>query len=313
MTLLDDFCELFEGNKTAVGLETGGCLRVPADPTADSWWRDMLRLHLDGVPTGVYPMTQLGPTWRVRWGCIDYDEGDRESLIHARNTVKILGRFNITGWIERSRSKGYHVWVFAHTWVAASTMRRALLATAQLVDAPMREINPKQAILSPGQLGNYVRLPYPGGDKAAVGDGRRQVLYGVDSDGWQNYWACSPWVRAALDARTNTVDLEKLAELYRAPEPIPRYKIDPERLTQPPRERMSPLAKHMLDNGQMQGQDRSSYLWKLANILFEHCELTDKEILETLTYAHETHTPDKFAGRMHMLEKLMNDVKERYV
>ena len=146
----DTFITLFQGNPAVIGTEEGGCDRSPHKTTADhmAWWVTQMQQHLDGGPqAGVYPMVQTSDGFVVHWGCIDVDEGEEASLIHASNIVTVLRKFGVTGWIERSRSKGYHVWVFAQDWVPAQLMRHALLAAAQIAQAPTREINPKQSTL----------------------------------------------------------------------------------------------------------------------------------------------------------------------
>ena len=163
-----DFMALFDGNHAAVGTEEGGCLRWPDQlpMLADVWWECMVKDHLTGEhsPIGVYPMVHSDAGWQVKWGCVDFDEGETQSLVYARNVANALKAMGVQGWIERSRSKGYHVWVFAEEWVPADLMREALLGVCQVVDAPTREINPKSSGFdNPATLGNYVRIMYPGG------------------------------------------------------------------------------------------------------------------------------------------------------
>jgi len=316
MTLIDDFCNLFWGRTDAVGLEHGGALRAP-DPGEGGWWRERMRSHLEiggDEAIGVYPVVNDS----VRWGCIDFDEGDDDSLIHAQNTVKVLKRLQITGWIERSRSKGFHVWVFADRWIPAVVMRQALLASAQLVDAPMREINPKQDTLRPDQLGNYVRLCYPGWgpfyDLEALPSDRRVVLdLDIPADA-EGHWGMTleAFVQEALATRCSCDQLERMAEFYQQPQAVPRYQVDPSRLGLPVWSRLDGLTRHMAHHGLMPDQDRSSYLWKLANSLLENSELTDTEALEVLRDAHDTHTPDKFAGRGYILEQMFQKARANH-
>lgn len=117
----------------------------------------------------VYP--NMKPSlWKCKWGAIDIDEGD-DSRIYAENVVTVLQALDIVGWIEMSRSKGCHVWVFAQDWIEAPTMRRALLAALQLSEAEYDAVYPKQDQLE-GPPGNYMRVPY-GGKRP---EGRQEVL-----------------------------------------------------------------------------------------------------------------------------------------
>jgi hypothetical protein len=222
------FKVLFEGNRSALGAEEGGCLRLP-----QPWmWSQFLEAHLtgEGEPVGVYPMVsgdrisgfhEDAGAWAVKWGCVDIDVGESESQLHAKNLHLALEAFGIRGWIERSRSKGYHVWVFADSWVPAGTMRSALLAACQIAGAPSQEVNPKQAKLREGQLGNYVRLPYPGwlGPATSRPPFRRVMLR--PSTGVP--YGLSEFVCCAFGSRVGGNTLRTLSEAYVAPErPIQR-------------------------------------------------------------------------------------------
>jgi hypothetical protein len=178
------FIRLFEGNEEAYGADEGGCVR--GDPPWEA--------HLAGdTPMGVYPIKVYDPTspgplasaFTVQWGCVDLDvksakkpSGDyateKDASVAAWNLVKVLAALDIAAFVERTRSKGRHVWVFADQWVPAAAMRRALIVACKLAEVTTREVNPKQERLDEGQLGNYVRLPYPG--VAINHDADRQVM-----------------------------------------------------------------------------------------------------------------------------------------
>jgi len=174
-SIAEPYANLFTGRADVHGTEQGGAYRRGPVGSMSSrrWWIETCRDHLSGAaePIGSYPMIPLGqePAWWAAWGCVDYDEGEDESWAHAVNTHNVCQALGAKTWIERSRSKGYHVWLFPEATVPAETMRHALLAAAQIAGAPTREINPKQTTLGwseahgDHQLGNYVRLPYPGG------------------------------------------------------------------------------------------------------------------------------------------------------
>ena len=214
------FKVLFDGSRLALGAEEGGCLRIE-----QPWmWSQFIEAHLtgEGEPVGVYPMVygsvSGGEGWLVKWGCIDIDEGEQESQRHAKNLFLVLQTFGVTGWIERSRSKGYHVWTFADRWVPAGTMRTALLGACQIVDAPSGEVNPKQPRLKEGQLGNYVRLPYPG--HLGHAHGLQMQMRRVMVDPAQLLPIGLPgFVSRAFGGRCGSGPLEALADAYVAPQP----------------------------------------------------------------------------------------------
>lgn len=260
---VDAFAYLFQGRLDAYGTEQGGCDRN----TSGDWdaYRTRVIEHLYGdTPMGVYPMVLEHDEFRVSWGCVDFDEGDEVSWIHSRNLHTALSTFGIQGWIERSRSKGFHVWVFCDDWVPASTMREALLGACQIVGAPTKEINPKQTELRISddgslQLGNYVRLPYPHGYE----NGERRCV--VDLDG--SMIGLDRFCDTALDSTVVAADLEPLVAVYEPPaKPKPAvvpYISEPATM----RSGMKALSRHILNNGPKEGGDRSSTLYALAQSL----------------------------------------------
>lgn len=259
MNIVNEYANLFAGNMDAYGTEDGGCLRVPGGGFSD--YRQRVADHLDGsVPFGVYPswVNSAGETV-CRWGCVDFDEGDDDSRIHAHNTTRVLAEFGATAFTEISRSKGFHVWLFAQRETPSSLMRQALLAVCDLASAPSREVNPKQNKLVDGKLGNYVRLPYPYGWRDR---GRRCMV----DDAWHPL-SLESFVRRAAPNRVSIRTLETVASFWREPEPprierVPRYDSAPSNV-------YPGLIVHMIANGPLDGQDRSSWLWRMCRIMYE--------------------------------------------
>ena len=171
--IANDFGVLFRGGKVALDkddefrpwrLDSGGF--QPADGKD---WLSIAYDHLwTGPSVGVYPLVLHEEEFDVYWGCVDWDTGPAESMIHARNVRMALKQLGLVGWVERSRSKGFHLWVFFTDAVPAVDARRGLIGVCDLVEAPTTEVNPKQVELSGRGWGNGVRLPYghlrkPGG------------------------------------------------------------------------------------------------------------------------------------------------------
>lgn len=144
---VEKFAELFTGRTDAYGTDTGGACWSPV--TLKTYER-----HLDGVePIGIYPVVSN----MVRWGCCDIDTGEWSEAFMLATALKGM---RLNPWVERSRSKGWHIWVFVPDWVSAADMRRCLKVAYKAIDLPAREANPKSEMLRPNQLGNYVRLPF---------------------------------------------------------------------------------------------------------------------------------------------------------
>ena len=151
---IEDFRRLFEGRLDVLGVDHGGTPWQEKydedDPRFDLAWED----HLAGeVCIGTYPLREGR---RTRWICSDLDaQHSRREALALRAAWESYG---IKAWIETSRSKGYHVWVFLEDWVSGTEARRAGLYIHSYAEVPATEVNPKQEITD--GYGNYVRLPY---------------------------------------------------------------------------------------------------------------------------------------------------------
>jgi hypothetical protein len=178
---------------------------------------EVFRLHFEGDRQfGVYPT--VGDT--ARWSCIDIDyEPDPATAI---SLAEKWGEYGIVAWVEVSKSKGFHVWVFCQDMPAA-TIRRAGKALVQMLGLPDKtEVNPKQdsandenaPLESPNGWGNCVRLPYARtaapGRNVMILDGRELTLI---------EWLYHPRQRLA-----EPHEIEAVAALWREPEePKPSY------------------------------------------------------------------------------------------
>lgn len=163
---------IFLGRKDSYGMDVpkdgdpaGGGMRVDEPLTVKH-----LERHLRGeIGIGVYPTyhDDQGVLW-ADWGCCDIDTGDWSEAYMLATALKSMG---MIPHIERSRSKGWHIWIFPDRPVEAWEMRRALKVAYAAIELPAKEANPKSEQLKPGQVGNYVRLPY----KGALQAGRNEV------------------------------------------------------------------------------------------------------------------------------------------
>jgi len=162
---IETFAALFAGRTDARGDMDGGCIREVVD-------LDTYRRHLDGEESlGLYS-TQDGN--RVVWACTDHDggDGDLDDALRVRDALTLAGA---TAYVERSREKGYHVWVFFAEPVAAAWVRVLLGNALERAGLPSTtERFPKQDRLEDTTegLGNYLNLPYCG----PCADGRRAML-----------------------------------------------------------------------------------------------------------------------------------------
>lgn len=252
METTQGFITLFRGRGDCYGSEAGGCVRLPLD-------KDAFIAHLEGrTPIGVYPsVPKQGEEPFCVWGCSDIDI---ESIADARLIQRTLEAAGVVAWVERSRSKGYHVWVFADKPVTSKVMRNALLMAHKVADYPAREVNPKQVDVSATKVGNYVRLPYVGG---LVATPERRVILD-DSD---NPVPLDIFVHDALLKRTSSTRLEEIASMWVEPK-VTKVILDiegSEDLDSSLR-MASPLARIIWRDGPLEGQDRSTALTRLAHV-----------------------------------------------
>lgn len=303
--LIRKFAELFAGRTDVYGSEEGSC--VKRELTLEHY-----RDHLMGVePIGVYPIRsyrEFGDKFPndpvefyVKWGCSDIDVDDLQAARNLQAALKVLG---ITSWIEVSRSKGYHVWVFAEVWVPAAIMRRALLVAHKLADVLATEVNPKQETLSEGQVGNYVRLPYP--EELVDGTGIRRVMLHHDN------FPMSLEDFLALQAGTDssTAVLQAAADIW---VPLAKNTVIPDAtgisVDQDLTTRLNGLAWTILQEGPVEGGDRSTTLAKLAH----QCAASELTPTETYAIVDEADSRwGKFNGRPDREEQLRRIVENAY-
>jgi hypothetical protein len=155
MSTLVKFAGLFAGRNVAYfngfGAEWRRCTLLT--------FRD--HLWSGSVGFGTYPVSTNG---LCRWGCIDLD-GNNYTFRSACDVTDVWEYYGITAWVERSRSKGWHIWTFADSWIPAYLMRNAGLHVARIAELPENtEVNPKNIATWQTKRGlvNTVRMPYPG-------------------------------------------------------------------------------------------------------------------------------------------------------
>ena len=144
--------DLFRGRTDAFGLCVEGNSFVAKNPIKDLDYKK----HIAGEKNhriGILLLVDGG----VHWAVIDIDREDREAVekicFHLREN-------RIFPHIERSKSKGYHIWIFFDGLIGANVIRGILKKV--ISDAGFKdqfEVFPKQ---DGGTFGNYVFLPEHG-------------------------------------------------------------------------------------------------------------------------------------------------------
>ncbi len=147
------FRSLFFGRKDVYGTydrKTGRASQVKAPLT-----NHVILAHLTGKqPFGVYLLVKD----RICAVAVDFDTQDR---IGPSEFVNRANHFGISAYIERSKSKGFHVWLFFdRRMVPAFKARRVVQFILEEIEQPQTEIFPKQNQLSiDKQFGNFINAP----------------------------------------------------------------------------------------------------------------------------------------------------------
>jgi len=247
---VDTFVRLFRGRGDVYGHDEGRCVK---SPLTDEHWRD----HLTGVSgIGIYPAVPTRTEVICAWGCTDIDIEDHSQALLLQDTLRSAG---ITSWVERSRSKGYHVWIFVSSPVSAESMRNMQLVAHQVAGLEPREVNPKQTDVSLTKYGNYVRLPYFGGmDDTPT----RRVI--IDRDGHP-----IPLVQFLGEATETANDpdlVDRIAAMYQPP--VHQHVVidtgDPDLDLASSLREVNGLGYVIWRDGPLPGHDRSRTLVRLA-------------------------------------------------
>ena len=257
--LAQPYITLFRGRGDVYGHNEGRCVK-------EQLTNDVFQKHFSGeAPIGIYPMVPHFEQFYVAWGCVDFDTADADE-----NAVKLhdaLMEAGIVSWIEKSRSKGFHVWVFAEQAVLAEDMRNMLVVASHVAETPTTEVNPKQTTLKAGQYGNYVRLPYPNLDDQQTDKQRIFHKKDVESGSFDNPMVFSDFVESAMSLRTPKETIQRIASMYQPPkqEPVVLNDYVYDATLSEAMQILSPLGKVIWRDGPLAGKDRSSTLAKLGH------------------------------------------------
>jgi Uncharacterized protein conserved in bacteria len=109
---------------------------------------------------GIYPLLDNGT---CHFAAIDIDLSDDQAKAAeiAAQVKETLAELGIPAYIEISKGKGYHIWIFFFEPVPAKDARRLLAgAWKKAVGGSVPELFPKQDNLNGQTYGNYINLPY---------------------------------------------------------------------------------------------------------------------------------------------------------
>ena len=298
---ISDFKWLFTGRADAYGDDAGFCVHEPL--TIMHW-----RKHLEGhAPLGIYNVIDVAitvsgrftgeNTFMCKWGAIDIDYDDLQEAWNVHDLLKSVG---VNSWVERSRSKGYHVWVFVEDWISAKTMRRALLVVRDFLKLKAKEVYPKQEELTAEKpYGNWLRLPYNGWLTLSRGSyTHRVMLCRYPSPG---FVPLADFLSSA-DLYADPTKLELLAARYEEPKRqatgfIPSHQAMDIHKAKTALHRLSiPLLWHIVCNGPTEGHDRSGTLMRIANLAAKN-GATPEECFAIVAYSDGQEWCQKYGPR----------------
>ena len=148
---LNAFMKLFSGRADAFGMNNF-CMK---STLTTKIYQD----HLDGIQRiGIYPI--YDKQW-VKFICFDLDEDNFDKALTIKQRLENL---NLKIWLERSKSKGTHGWLFFDKPIEAVKPRLIFESILEELGI-ICEIFPKQdEINENAPYGNYINLPLFGGD-----------------------------------------------------------------------------------------------------------------------------------------------------
>ncbi len=191
------FKGLFTGLKNVYGTynPATGHVRQVKEPVTD----DVIRSHLTGKQSyGVYLLTGQKTVALA----VDFDE---DELCLPVAFVAGARRFDLSAYIERSKSKGYHVWMFfEHDGVSARKARLVAHKILADIGRSQTEVFPKQDTLnSDVSYGNFIHAPLFG---ALVGEGRTVFMDPAEpSRAYVDQWELLSRVRRIDSLRVETI------------------------------------------------------------------------------------------------------------
>ncbi|MBU0976355.1 hypothetical protein KJ918_06150 [Patescibacteria group bacterium] len=153
-TYLELFKNTFKGRNDAYGVAKGLCVK-------ESLTDEVLLNHFmyGKEHVGVYPLLQDGTSY---WIAIDFDNWDFENVKLCSERLK--NHYQLSNYVEVSKSKGFHIWLFFNEPVLAKKSRVVVKHIVdEVAEGKIYELFPKQDVIPENGYGNYINLPlfYP--------------------------------------------------------------------------------------------------------------------------------------------------------
>jgi hypothetical protein len=209
------FRSLFTGLKNVYGTydpASGRATQVKA-PVTDK----VLLNHLTGrKPYGVYLLVKD----RTRATAVDFDTN---ITLWPRDFVSRARHYGISAYIERSKSKGHHVWIFfEEKGVLAFKARLVVHHILDEIDKSDTEVFPKQDALDNNiQFGNFINAPLFG---RLIPRGKTVFVDPKTFKPYSDQWILLESIRKTSDSVLDEIiEINDLSPspLYQSPNPTP--------------------------------------------------------------------------------------------
>ena len=148
--LLRRFRSIFVAREDAYAVWRGDQIVAVREPLSD----EVLAAHLAGeYRAGTY---LIMPDGKTPFLVFDVDEQNRKLV---RKIFRRLRKRKVMAYVERSKSKGFHIWVFFDKPVRAARVRQFAGVVLSGLENHKIEVFPKQDKVSAQGLGNCIWLP----------------------------------------------------------------------------------------------------------------------------------------------------------
>jgi hypothetical protein len=147
---------IYVAQRTAPGQKAEGTAKTMNGPASTALWER----HLDGTGKFNLGVIPLDPAGRCRWGAIDVDQYDLDLPALARRCREL----DLPLLLCRSKSGGAHLYLFLTEPADPRAVVDALRRCAKRLGYPKAEVFPKQTKLEGRDRGNWLNMPYFGGE-----------------------------------------------------------------------------------------------------------------------------------------------------
>ncbi|MFQ6818867.1 MAG: CRISPR-associated primase-polymerase type A1 [Blautia sp.] len=176
---IQDYMDLFVGREDTYARETyGPGNRRVSEQVPEPLTEEMIRLHLSGdAILGTYVQRPNGTSKYVVFDIdiskkilLQYDYGSPEFTAYKQNAAecvlrlcKTLKRMGLSGYIEDSGFRGYHVWMFFTDWIPVRYINQFTECIQKELgdsgDGITMEVFPDSGRIRAGKFGQKIRLP----------------------------------------------------------------------------------------------------------------------------------------------------------